>query len=53
MKKPINMAEYDLKELEKIRQNKDVLDYLEQHGILEIKNLTMSMTMKKSSMIYR
>ncbi|MNG77903.1 Thymidylate kinase [compost metagenome] len=31
------MAEYDLKELEKIRQNKDVLDYLEQHGILEIK----------------
>jgi polyphosphate kinase 2 len=31
------MAEYDLKELQKIRQNKDVLDYLEQHGILEIK----------------
>jgi len=37
LKKTINMAEYDLKELEKIRQNKDVLDYLEQHGILEIK----------------
>lgn len=31
------MAEYDLKELQKIRQNKDVLDYLEQHEILEIK----------------
>nr|WP_288812394.1 polyphosphate kinase 2 [uncultured Sphingobacterium sp.] len=30
------MAEYDLKELQKIRQNKDVLDYLEQHGIIEI-----------------
>jgi len=37
LEKPTIMAEYDLKELEKIRQNKDVLDYLEQHGILEIK----------------
>ena len=30
------MAEYDLRELQKIRQNKDVLDYLEQQGIIEI-----------------
>lgn len=37
LEKPTIMAEYDLKELEKIRQNKDVLDYLEQHGVLEIK----------------
>ncbi len=31
------MAEYDLNELQKIYENKDVLNYLEQHGILEIK----------------
>ncbi|MNK07178.1 Thymidylate kinase [compost metagenome] len=31
------MAEYDLNELQKIHENKDVLNYLEQHGILEIK----------------
>lgn len=31
------MAEYDLNELQKIRENEDVLNYLEQRGILEIK----------------
>jgi polyphosphate kinase 2 (PPK2 family) len=31
------MAEYDLNELQKIRENKEVLEYLEEHGIIEIK----------------
>lgn len=31
------MAEYDLNELQKIHENKEILNYLEQHGILEIK----------------
>lgn len=30
------MAEYDLKELQKIRENKDVLAYLDEHGIVDI-----------------